>query len=201
LKSAGFQVVRMPAANDAVRVANRVRQAMTCMEKRDYRGALPHWERAVQLETQNAKHRFFYGVALWQARVEGDHARAIEQLQESCRIDAGWDKPFVEIAVALASRGLADLGVAHLDAGEARFGEVSDHFNWVKGWLLHDLGNYRAALVALERAVRLNPQHGAAFDLAADCAFKLGDKPRGRRYAKAGLDLGCGQSHARWNVG
>lgn len=44
----------------------------------------------------------------------------------------------------------------------------------------------------------LNPTHALTFDLAADCAFCLLDKVKGRRYAKRAYDLGRFESYRRY---
>lgn len=182
---------RIPAKDDVTRIANRAMQAEACMEVGDFKGAVPHLARIVELSPADPKVRFFHGAALWQA---GQFDRAADELRQSVRLKPDWDRPFVEIAIVWLNRGMADQALFHLQSEGARFREGSDHFNHVEGIALRLLGRLDEALVAFERATTLNPQHALAFDLAADCAFRLLDKGKGRRYAKLALDLGRDES-------
>lgn len=186
---------RIPAADDATRIANRTMQAEACMAVRDFKGAVPHLARIVELSPADPKARFFYGAALWQA---GEFDRAADELRESVRLKPDWDRPFVEIAIVWLNRGMSDQALFHLQSEGVRFREVSDHFNATEGIALRLLGKLDEALIAFERATALNPQHALAFDLAADCAFRLLDKIKGRRYAKSALDLGRDKSYRRY---
>lgn len=197
LQARGHTVQRIPAPNDAVRISNRVQQAMVCMQHGDEEGSLEHWRRLIELEPANPRHRFFYGAALWQTQAP-DFDGAVQQLQEACRLAPDWDRPFVEIAIIWLKRGVFDMALHHLHTQADRFRPNSDHFNWQEGVALRLLGRLDEALAAFERAVALNPDHGMAFDFAADCAYRLHDKVKGRRYAKKAYDLGFSESFRRW---
>lgn len=186
---------RIPAKDDATRIANRTMQAEACMAAGDFKGAVPHLARIVELTPAEARARFFYGAALWQA---GQPDRAVEELREAVRLRPDWDRPFVEIAIVWLNRGMPDQALFTLQSEGSRFRDGSDHFNATEGIALRLLGRLDEALVAFETATRLNPQHALAFDLAADCAFRLFDKVKGRRYAKLALDLGQDESWRRY---
>jgi tetratricopeptide (TPR) repeat protein len=194
-QAAGQAVYRIPAQNDATRIANRIQQAEDCVARGDFKGAVPHRARVVALDPTNARYRFSFGATLWQA---GEWDRALEELRESCRLDPDWDGPFVEIAIVWLNRGMFDQALFHLQSRGDEFRSRSDHFNSREGIALRLLGRLDEALVAFERAVELNPKHGLAFDLAADCAFRLLDKEKGRRYAKRAYDLGSFESYRRY---
>ncbi len=191
----GHVFLRMPAQDDATRIANRWAQAEACIAKGDFEGALVHLARIVALAPTDSTYRFFYGATLWQAR---QFERAADELRESVRLKPDWDRPFVEIAIVWLNRGMPDQALFHLQSESARFRGTSDHFNHVEGVSLRLLGRLDEALVAFELATSLNPQHALAFDLAADCAFRLFDKKKGQRYAKAALDLGRDESYRRY---
>ena len=57
---------------------------------------------------------------------------------------------------------------------------------------------HRRGLLAFERAVALNPNHGLAFNRAAECAFLLRDTAKCRRYAKRAYELGSFDSHHKY---
>lgn len=194
-QAAGKVVYRIPAQNDQTRIANQVQQAENCMARRDFKGAVPHRARVVGLDPTNARYRFSFGATLWQA---GEWDRALEELRESCRLDPGWDRPFVEIAIVWLNRGMPDQALFHLRSRGNEFRARSDHFNAHEGIALLLLMKVDDALVAFERAVALNPNHGLAFDRAAECAFLLGDTVKCRRYAKRAYDLGSFDSHRKY---
>jgi Flp pilus assembly protein TadD len=194
-QAAGNVVYRVPAQNDQTRIANRIQQAEDCVARRDFKGALPHRARVVALDPANARYRFSFGATLWQA---GEWDRALEELRESCRLDPGWDRPFVEIAIVWLNRGMPDQALFHLQSRGDQFRSRSDHFNAHEGFALKLLMKVDEALVAFERAISLNPNHGLALDWAAECAFLLGDKQKGRSYAKRAYDLGSFDSHRRY---
>ena len=194
-QAAGNVVYRVPAQNDQIRIANQTLQAEDCVTRRDFKGAVPHRARVVALDPTNALYRFSFGATLRQA---GEWDRALEELRESCRLDPAWDRPFVEIAIVWLNRGMQDQALFHLQSRGDDFRARSDHFNSLEGIALRLLGRLDEALVAFERAVELNPKHGLAFDLAADCAFRLLDKEKGRRYAKRAYDLGSFDSFRKY---
>lgn len=194
-QSAGKVVYRVPAQNDPTRIANRIQQAEDCVARRDFKGAVPHRARVVALDPTNARYRFSFGATLWQA---GEWDRALEELRESCRLDPGWDRPFVEIAIVWLNRGMPDQALFHLQSRGDEFRARSDHFNAHEGIALLLLKRVDDALLAFERAVALNPNHGLAFDRAAECAFLLRDTAKCRRYAKRAYDLGSFDSHHKY---
>ncbi|MGK2860040.1 MAG: tetratricopeptide repeat protein, partial [Thermoanaerobaculia bacterium] len=194
-QAAGNVVEQIPAQDDRAQIANRVLQAEGCMARRDFRGAVPHLARVVELDPTNARYRFTLGAALWQA---GEWERALSELRESCSLDPDWDRPFVEIAIVWLNRGKTDQALRHLESRGAEFRARSDHFNAREGIALRLLDRLDEALVAFERAVDLNPKHGLAFDLAADCAFRSLNSEKGRRYAKRAYDLGSFESYRKY---
>lgn len=162
-------------------------RAEAAAAKRDFAVASAAWKRIVELEPADAIHRFTCGAVLWQA---GDIAEAEAQLRRSCELAPDWDRPFVEIGILWLNVGHLDRALAHLRSGEAQFRARSEHFNHKEGVVLWQLGRIDDALVALERAIELNPQHAEALDLAARCAFMLLNAIKGRGYARRALHLG-----------
>jgi Flp pilus assembly protein TadD len=160
--------------------------------------AAREWQKVVELEPEDARHRFLCGSMLWQADKllgRGDQLGLAEvHLRRSCDLAPDWDRPFVELAILWLNLGQPERALAHLRSGGDRFREQSDHFNHEEGVVLGDLGRLDEALASLERAVELNPQNALAWELAAHCAFLLLDKVKGRRYARRALHLGRDKS-------
>ena len=62
------------------------------------------------------------------------------------------------------------------------------------------VGNVDEALKALEETLSQEPDHAIALDLAAHCAFLIGDKAKGRRLAKRAAQFGYRESYDEWIV-
>lgn len=208
LRARGRSMVVVRAPNDEVRVMNRLAQAAAAIDKGDYEGSLKHWARVVFLQPNVAKHRFFFGAALWQAVPSRRFDDAIEQLQEACRLDPSWDQPFVELAIIDLNRGRFESALYHLDKDPQGFATTSGRYNFVRGRALHSLRRFEEGLAAFDRAIELRCSDLAdAHAWAADCAFEVARTVKdrahrviGARHAKAAYDLGRAWICQKWHV-
>ena len=61
--------------------------------------------------------------------------------------------------------------------------------------------DFEGALEMFEKAGRVKSDFAPAFENAAFCAFRLGDKLRGNRYAKVARQLGISTTYDLYDVG
>lgn len=138
----------------------------------------------------------------------GKHLRAREMVDEGileCKIAAGllpdWDNPFVECGIMLANIGEYESALRELELARMALPEATPHLLYVTGYVLTMLERYPEALEHLESVIKVRPDFAPVYRYAARCAFELGDKTKGRRYAKAGRQLGEATEYLAWRDG
>ena len=138
----------------------------------------------------------------------GKHLRAREMVDEGiveCKIAAGllpnWDNPAVECGIILANIGEYDAALHELELARMALPEATPHLRYVTGYVLTMLERYPEALQHLESVIEVRPDFAPVYRYAARCAFELGDKTKGRRYAKAGRQLGEATEYMAWRDG
>lgn len=198
IQSGEHKVVRIPAQSPAHAAENRMAQALQAERERDFETACKHACRAVYLQPDRADYCYFYGCFLWQAK---RFSEGIDQLRKACEMKPEWDRPFVEIAIANINWGRMDMALFHLEQGPESMRNSSDFYLFTLARIYRAQKAVDRALEHSERAVALNPDYGEAFDLAADCAFVLGDRRKGARYAKEAKHRGVFATFARWQDG
>ncbi|MCE7973509.1 MAG: tetratricopeptide repeat protein [Leptolyngbya sp. PLA1] len=198
LRTGEHVMYRIKARNPAHAAENRTMQASQAAANKDFHTACVHAARAAHLQPERADYRFFFGCYLWQAR---RWAEAVEQLQEACRLKPDWDRPFVEIAIVHANRGLYDSAIYHLETAPEALRNGSAWLQFVLGKLHWQSKAYEKALPCLEAAIKLDDKGGEAFDLAADTAFRMGKRSLGEKYAKEAKHRGVFASFKQWQDG
>lgn len=173
-------------------------QASQARYNHDFKTACVHAARAVQLQPDRADYRYFLGCYLSQAH---HWSEAHDQLQKACELRPDWDRPYVEIAIAYANRGLADSAIHHLEHGPPAMRESSAWFQFNLGKLYVRSNDYERGLKCLESSTKLDTNAGAAFDLAADAAFRLGQHAKGKKLAKEAKYRGIFDTFKRWKNG
>lgn len=168
------------------------------MARDEHAQALPLWEKVVAVDPENADHRCHYGVCLWRARPAPDFDAALEQLRRASKIRPEWDYPVAEIARVYMHRGLPDLALHHFEQIDNALLESSQDCSFTLGLTLFKLRRFGEAKVAADRACGMDPTHADAWDMAAECAFEMGDKVEGGRCAREALRLGMRRSYDRW---
>src|SRR5262249_15054151 len=149
-------------------------------------------------EPDNADHRCHYGICLWRARPECDFDEALNQLRRACELRQGWDYPLAEIGRVYLNRGWADHAIQHFEQVPKEVIETSQDCSFTLGIALIRVERFGEAKIAADRACRMDPTHADAWDMAAECAFQLGDKVEGGRCAREALRLGLRRSYDRW---
>ncbi len=138
----------------------------------------------------------------------GRHLGAREMVDEGileCKIAAGllpnWDNPAVECGIMLANIGEYDAALRELELARMALPEATPHLRYVTGYVLTMLERYPEALEHLESVIEVRPDFAPVYRYAARCAFELSDKTKGRRYAKAGRQLGEATEYMAWRDG
>lgn len=191
-------MARIPARNPEEAAINRLLQADYAARNNDFHEACSHAARAVHLKPDDAMHRYSFGAFLWQARRWNE---AVEQLQHACRLRPDWDRPYVEIAVVYINRGLADMGLHHLEQGPQAMRDASAWYQFVMGKVKWQQKRFDEALQHMERSIAIDSNEGEPFDLAADCAFRMGKHSLGEKYAKEAKHRGKFASYHQWQSG
>jgi len=168
---------------------------MACGE---YAQAVPLWRKAVNAEPENADHRCHYGISLWHATPACDFDEALVQLRRACELRPDWDYPVAEIGRIYLHRGWTDHALQHFEQASRALIESSQDCSFTLGIALVRLGRFHDAKAAADRACGMDPTHADAWDMAAECAFQLGDKIEGARCARKALRLGLRRSYDRW---
>ena len=138
----------------------------------------------------------------------GKHLRAREMVDEGiveCKIAAEllpkWDGPAVECGIMLGNIGEYDAALHDLESARLTLPEATPHLRYVTGYVLTMLERYSEALEHLEAVIEVRPDFASAYRYATRCAFELGDKTKGRRYAKAAGQLGEATEYMAWRDG
>ena len=138
----------------------------------------------------------------------GKHLRTRKMVDEGiveCKIAAGllpnWDAPAVECGIMLANIGEYDAALREMKQARLTLPEATPHLRYVTGYVLTMLERYAEALEHLESVIEVRPDFAPVYRYAARCAFELGDKTKGRRYAKAGRQLGEATEYLAWRDG
>ena len=122
-----------------------------------------------------------------------------------CKISAallpGWDNPAVEPGIILANIGEFEEAFFELERAKENLCEATPHLLLTMGYVLMNMSRYAEALEQLEEVVAARPNYALAFLYAAHCAFKLGDKTKGVRYAKTARRLGESTEYIAWKKG
>ncbi len=122
-----------------------------------------------------------------------------------CKIAAGlqpdWDNPAVEVGIILVNIGAGTAALRELEQVERTLPEPTPHLRFVKGYVLKTQERLNEALECLEAVIDARPDFAPAYDHAAHCAFKSGDRIKGLRYAKEARMRGMYAEHRAWGIG
>ena len=129
----------------------------------------------------------------------------VEDALLECRIASGlcpaWDAPAVERGIILANFGEHEIALRELQKAREELPEPTPHWRFAMGCELTMLERFREGMEHLEEVIDTRPDFGLTYSYAARCAFGMGDKARGRRYAKLGRQLGEQLEYDAWRAG
>ena len=179
---------------------NRMIQFAQARSEGDLITALTHVRRAVELQPENADYHFQLGGTLGMT----GNARDIEEGIRECWIAASlipdWEMPRVEVGIILLNARRDHEAHEHLERMVSSSEYLSAHLALNLGVARLRVGKLGEALKSLEETLSQEPDHAMALDLAAHCAFLIGDKAKGRRLAKRAMQFGYRESYDEWVV-
>ena len=122
-----------------------------------------------------------------------------------CRISSllkpDWDGPAVEPGIMLANIGAYEAAQSELRRAEENLAKPTPHLQFVKGYVLMELNQFEESLKLLENVLNVRHNYALALKFAARCAFHLGDRRKGLRYAKAARRHGEPSEYEAWKNG
>ena len=95
-------------------------------------------------------------------------------------------------------RGWTEHAIQHFEDAPRKLVESSQDCSFTLGIAFVRCKRFSDAKVAADRACQMDPTHADAWDMAAECAFQLGEKVEGGRCAREALRLGQRCSYDRW---
>ena len=193
----GMTVVRIKG--DAKYSArNRMIQYAQAKSEGDLDTAILHVRRAVELQRENAEYHFHLGATLGMA---GQVEEGLQECWIAASLDPAWELARVEVGIILLNAGREQEARDHLESVARSQSDLSAHLAFNLGMARFRCGEVEGALSALSRAVEVKPDHALALDVAAHCAFLVGDGKKGRRLAKRANVLGQSETYRDWQEG
>jgi tetratricopeptide (TPR) repeat protein len=180
------RVVRIKGDNK-FSARNRAIQFRAAMDAGQFDAAITHGERMIELDPEHVQNQYFFGAFLGQI---GQVERALKHLWISAKLDPLWDRPVVEIAVVLQNAGREAEAIAHAEEYIPKLAKPTDFGWYTLGRLRRLAGRCKDALIAIELALSLNPQHVHAVIEAVYTCVDMGDKRGAKSYAKRARELG-----------
>ena len=126
----------------------------------------------------------------------------IEEGLLECRLAAklmpSWDGPAVECGIILANVRRYSEALAELTQAAEDLPHPTPHLCFALGYVLKSLSMFEEALGYFESVIDDRPEYALGLLNAARCAFAIGDKVKGRRYATAARVLGEPDEYNAW---
>jgi hypothetical protein len=120
---------------------------------------------------------------------------------KAIKLQPTWEMPWIGTANILLHAGYAERGLQVLQDATTRINRPSTRMVYTQGFARMMNRDFAGALEIFEKAGRMKPDFAPAFENAAFCAFHLGDKLRGNRYAKVARRLGISTTYDLYDVG
>ena len=119
-----------------------------------------------------------------------------------CKIASGllpdWDNPAVEPGIILINIGEYEEALQELMRAKEALQEETPHLMVNMGYALMMLSRHQEALAQFEDVIDVKPDYALALNHAARCAFAIGDKRKGIRYAKKARRFGEPAAYKEW---
>ncbi len=160
--------------------------------------AILHVRRAVELQSESAEYHFHLGATLG---IAGEVTEGVQECWIAAQLDPSWELPKAEVGIILLNAGRNEEARGHLESIALSQGDLSAHLAFNLGVARFRCGEFKEALDALNRVIKLDPDHALALDVAAHCAFLVGEGNMGRRLAKRANVLGQSETYRDWHEG
>ena len=178
--------------------SNRLMQYEAAMAVGDHDTALVHIRRAVKLQPENAMYHFLLGAIL------GQVGKVDEGIQECWIADAlnpDDELPKVEVGIILMNADRDPEARQHLEDMARDRDQVSAHLAFNLGVARFRCEAYPEAMEALDTSISLRDDYGPALDMAAQCAFAIGETKKARDLAKRAKRHGHTEAYDNWRAG
>lgn len=177
---------------------NRMTQFAQARSEGDLETAILHVRRAVELQPENAEYHFHLGANLGMV---GKVEEGIQECWLAAQLAPTWELPRVEVGIILLNAGRSQEACEHLESIALSQDSLSAHLAFNLGVARLRSGDPDGALVVLEKAIEIEPDHALALDQAAYCAFLIGDQAKGRKLAKLADQFGQSETYREWKDG
>ncbi len=177
---------------------NRMIQCAQARSEGDIGTAIFHMKRAVELQPESAEYHFHLGADLGKA---GEVEEAIQECWVAAQLNPTWELPRVEVGIILLNAGRSQEACEHLESMARNQSGLSAHLAFNLGVARLRTSDAAGALDALEKAIEAKPDHALALDIAAHCAFLIGDQVKGRKLAKLANQFGQSETYQEWKDG
>lgn len=177
---------------------NRMTQFAQARSKGDLETAILHVRRAVELQPENAEYHFHLGANLGMV---GKVEEGIQECWLAAQLAPTWELPRVEVGIILLNAGRSQEACEYLESIALSQDSLSAHLAFNLGVARLRSGDPDGALVVLEKAIEIEPDHALALEQAAYCAFLIGDQAKGRKLAKLADQFGQSETYREWKDG
>ena len=177
---------------------NRMIQFAQAQSEGDIDTAILHVRRAVELQPENADYHFHLGANLGKV---GAVEEAIQECWLAAQLNPASELPRVEVGIILLNAGRSQEAREHLESMACGQDTLSAHLALNLGVARFRCGDPAGALDVLEKAIAVEPDHALALNIAAHCAFSIGDHKKGQKLAKQADQFGQSETYREWKDG
>ena len=178
--------------------SNRLIQYEAAVAAGDYDTALVHIRRAVKLQPENAMYHFLLGATLGQV---GEVEEGIQECWIADTLNPDDELPKVEVGIILLNANRDPEARQHLEDMARDKDQMSAHLAFNLGVASFRCESYAEAMEALDISISQRDDYGPALDMAAQCAFAIGEVKKARDLAKRAKRHGYTEAYDNWRAG
>lgn len=159
--------------------------------------AISHMRHLIAEDASHPGYHQWLGFALDQA---GRFADAIAEFEIALQLDPTDPNPLAYIGIAHYFSGDRARAIDYFRRAREQIG-LANGLDFYFGIALKENGEFGEALSVFEAMLERHPDHAWAADQAAECAFRVGDRRKGRGYATRAMRQGQPPSYEMWRAG